>query len=110
MKMEGGLNYMIEICNLRNKKPTEPYDIRVDRTSVLGNPFHMKDESERDKVCDEYEEYFHRRLKDCATMQRLIDYYKRKGKLRLFCWCSPKRCHAETIKDYILKCCNDKLL
>lgn len=94
---------MIEICNLRKEKPTHPYDIRVDRQSVLGNPFYMRDESERDKVCDEYEEYFYRRLKDCATMQRVIDCYKEYGKLRLFCWCSPKRCHAETIKDYILE-------
>lgn len=95
---------MIEICNLRNQKLTQPYDVRVDRQSVLGNPFHMKNESERDKVCDEYEEYFYKRLKDCATMQRIINYYKEHGKLRLFCWCAPKRCHAETIRDYILKC------
>jgi phage-related protein len=61
----------------------------------------MKDESVRDKVCDEYEEYFYKRLKDCATMQRIINYYKEHGQLRLFCWCAPKRCHAETIKKYI---------
>jgi hypothetical protein len=94
---------LIEICNLRKEKPTHPYDIRVDRQSVLGNPFIMRKESERDKVCDEYEEYFYRRLKDCATMQRVIDRYKEYGKLRLFCWCAPKRCHAETIRDYILE-------
>lgn len=94
---------MIEICNLRKEKPTHPYDIRVDRQSVLGNPFIMRSESERDKVCDEYEEYFYRRLKDCATMRRVINCYKEYGKLRLFCWCSPKRCHAETIRDYILR-------
>ncbi len=28
--------------------------------------------------------------------------YQEHGKLRLFCWCSPKKCHAETIRDYIL--------
>ena len=95
---------MIEICNLRNEKPTHPYDIRVDRQSVLGNPFIMRKESERDKVCDEYEEYFYRRLKDCVTMKKVIDCYKEYGKLRLFCWCAPKRCHAETIRDYILSC------
>lgn len=101
---------MIEICNLRRQKPTEPYDLRVDRSSVLGNPFHMKNESksERDRVCDEYEEYFHRRLRDCATMKRIVNYYKERGRLRLFCWCSPKRCHAETIRDYILKNCNER--
>lgn len=95
---------MIEICNLRNEKPKYSYDIKVDRSSVLGNPFVMKTEADRDRVCDEYEEYFYKRLKDCTTMQRIIDFYKEYGKLRLFCWCYPKRCHAETIKRYIEKC------
>ena len=28
--------------------------------------------------------------------------FKKHKKLRLFCWCSPKKCHGETIKRYIL--------
>jgi hypothetical protein len=54
---------MIEICNLRKQKPIEPYDVKVDRTSILGNPFYMKDESQRSVVCDKYEEYFNQKTK-----------------------------------------------
>ena len=41
---------MIEICNLRKQKPIEPYDVKVDRSSILGNPFVMRSEMERDSV------------------------------------------------------------
>jgi hypothetical protein len=43
-------------------------------------------------------------LQDVATvneLKRLIDIYKKHGRLRLFCWCAPKKCHAETIKELI---------
>jgi len=95
----------IEICNLRKQKPTQIYDVRVDRTSVLGNPFYMKDETQRDIVCDKYEEYFYEQIKISQIFRDAIDVliaiYKKYGKLRLFCWCTPYRCHAETIKKYI---------
>ena len=32
-------------------------EIRVDRASVLGNPFELTDEADRDKVCDAYDEW-----------------------------------------------------
>lgn len=100
----------IEICNLRKQKPTQPYDVRVDRQSVLGNPFFMKDESQRDSVCDKYKIYFIEQMKDKTSafykeVQRLIQIYKQYDKLKLFCWCFPHRCHAETIRDYILEVC-----
>jgi hypothetical protein len=103
---------MIEICNLRKEKPSQPYDVRVDRQSILGNPFYMKDESSRDTVCNKYQMYFDKQIKDSKTafskvfqveLQRLMSIYRDNGVLRLFCWCSPKRCHAETIKKYILE-------
>ena len=28
---------------------------------------------------------------------RLLSLYQVHGKLELFCWCTPKRCHAESI-------------
>ena len=34
-------------------------------------------------------------------LDSLIATYKIYGKLRLFCWCAPKRCHGETIKRYL---------
>lgn len=102
---------MIEICNLRKQKPSKPYDFIVDRTSPLGNPFFMKDESYRDNVCNKYQIFFNKQINGSSTsskqfikeLQKLIQAYKQYGQLRLFCWCSPKRCHSETIREFILE-------
>ena len=99
---------MIEICNLRKESIRFAYDVKVDRSSVLGNKFYMKDETFRDEVCDKYEIYFNEKIKsnDVAFMnelRRLYKIYKEYGKLRLFCWCYPKRCHALVIKKFLEK-------
>ena len=96
---------MIEIVNMRKEKPKAPYDIQVDRASILGNPFILKGESHRDEVCDKYNEYFHIKKNDdvgfYSELKKLLNIYKYYGKIRLFCWCVPKRCHAETIKEWL---------
>ena len=99
----------IEILNLKDTKPYYPWDFIVDRTTALGNPFDMKGEGEtRDMVCDRYKGYFKNRiltgerLDFHIELERISIAYRFFGKVRLFCWCSPKRCHAETIKEYLL--------
>ena len=97
----------IVIKNLRNCKPKKDccWQIKVDRTSVLGNPFYMADESQRDLVCDKYEEYFKEQVKtntrfriELESILRICKVFKT---VELYCWCAPKRCHAETIKKYL---------
>lgn len=99
---------MIEICNLRTEKPIYEYDLKVDRSNkILGNQYYMHNESERDLVCEQYKLWIYKKLlqKDknvIAELERITKIYKKYGKLRLFCWCAPKRCHAETIREIIL--------
>ena len=85
------MNMNIAVCNLRNQKPIYQYDFRVNRSSILGNPFYMRDESERDIVYDKYQEYFDERyLKDDKfknAVLEMVKIYRIYGKLRLFCWC-----------------------
>ena len=101
----------IEIMNLHHDKPTELWDVRVDRTSPLGNLFHMKGEDTRDYVCYKYEVWFEDKLNVMCHQRIIVEFlrlkviYEQHGKLRLFCWCAPKRCHAETIKKYIEESC-----
>ncbi|MCK5612605.1 DUF4326 domain-containing protein [Candidatus Pacearchaeota archaeon] len=105
----------IEIINTRKEMPTLPYDVRVDRMSCLGNPFILRYDGNRDEVCDKFKVWFDElvnswvpgevimRRKDIFNeLCRLADLYGRCGKFRLFCWCAPKKCHAETIRDYLL--------
>lgn len=99
--------------NLRYNKPTELYDFKVDRTSIVGNPFQISKETHlslamcRDTVCDKYDIYFPEAMKNDPKFSNYIAHliirYKQFNKLRLFCWCAPKRCHAETIRNYILR-------
>ena len=100
----------ITIVNIRNLRTEQNKGIviRVDRTSVLGNPFYMHTEAERDKVCNEYEAYFNKKVTektDIAFMNELRRIYKlaKEHDICLACWCAPKRCHAETIKKFIEK-------
>ncbi len=81
--------------------------IRIDRQSPVGNPFYMHNESERNAVCDQYQEYFNNNIANknrCPEfMEYLRDIYKKAQvtKVALACWCAPKRCHGETIKKFI---------
>ena len=54
---------MIRVGNLRSLKLMKgEVLVKVDRSSVLGNPYFMKDESKRDEVCDKYEVYFNNKI------------------------------------------------
>lgn len=94
----------IRIVNLRNYvlNPGEVL-VKVDRSSVLGNPFYMKDESMRDEVCDKYLSYFRSNLNDIKFFTKLMELTNlaASNDVALGCWCYPSRCHAETIKKYI---------
>ena len=108
----------VQIINLRTK---QPYDFRCDRQSPVGNPYFMHNESERDLVCEKYWQLFDPIMTDTylndddkvqgmwATVKEFRDYINRivtfhaeHGHVTLACWCSPKRCHCETIKKWIL--------
>lgn len=105
---------MVEIVSLRASRPAGPFDVIVDRRSPLGNPFRMTVEEDRERVCSQYEVYFQsmlsgeahvgeeRRAAFLAELSRLADIYRVYRRLRLFCWCAPRRCHAETIRNFLL--------
>ena len=99
---------MITLMNLRNSKITEPYDVKIDRTSPLGNPYpeNIKNGQTRDVVCDRYQEWFNGLIESkhpriMLELRRLYSLHKQHGQLRIFCWCTPKRCHGETIKTFL---------
>lgn len=96
----------IVIKNLRTDRMRNPWDVRVDRSSPLGNPFFMKSESERDIVCDKYKAWLYKNLNTSSVQRELAvlkDVLNKYGRLNLFCWCAPKRCHAEEIRKYLLE-------
>lgn len=81
--------------------------IYIGRGSPLGNPFVMHTEDDRETVCDKYEEWFNKQVQEenqkvLKELRRIYLLAKRQD-IVLGCYCSPKRCHGETIKNFLDK-------
>lgn len=90
------------VGNLRNV-PRETRDkgvTRVDRTTRFGNPYRI---GTRDEVCDAYEMRFGVFVRGFPSFRAAV--LGLQGK-RLYCWCAPERCHADTIAAWL----NGKLM
>lgn len=98
----------IRIVNLHKYKLKDnEMLIKIDRSTVVGNPYTMHDESERDFVCDKYEKYFNQQMSDydfSTYIYNIVEILNNNIDVALGCWCYPKRCHGETIIKYIKKC------
>lgn len=78
----------------------------VTRGTPLGNPYPLRRETQRDTVCDQYEVWFNRKVReqDPAVMNQLNELWlvgKQTGVIRLGCYCTPRRCHAQTIARFL---------
>ena len=96
----------ITVGNLRDLKlkPGQMM-IKIDRTTPVGNPFVMKTEADRDKVCNQYRANFDQFMqkKEFKDYINHIFEESKRHDIVLGCWCAPKRCHGETIKEYVLE-------
>lgn len=85
----------------------DPHTVRVDRTSVYGNPFIIGKHGDRFECVDQYEIYWDEALKHpdspigWSYYNRLLPLYKETQFVRLVCWCSPKICHADVIQQQL---------
>lgn len=85
---------MPKVVNLRGQKISQIDCVRVDRRTEWGNPFIMRNDSdkERDRVCDAFEVSVG--LWPPDKIRRMKEQLRGRN---LGCWCSPKRCHADTL-------------
>jgi hypothetical protein len=72
-------------------KVSDPSSTNVARPTPLGNPFPMRKESDRDEVCDSYEQWFSDKLsqQDSAVLNELRKLWvlgKQQGYLHLGCY------------------------
>lgn len=85
--------------------------------SPLANPYPITPLMSRDKVCDLYEEYFYKQLKEnnqafINELKRLYNKGIEKGYLKLGCFCKNNnedntRCHGDTIRLFLINNYND---
>lgn len=94
------------LFEIKVTRVSEPGSTNVGRPTPLGNPFPMKKESDRDLVCEQYEEWFDDKVtrQDPLVMnelRRLFVIGRSQGHLKLGCYCAPRRCHADTIAKFL---------
>ena len=79
----------------------------IGRGSPLGNPFVISIHGNRMEVCQKYKTWFYREIRIeepilMTELQRLLKILIEKKTITLGCFCSPKQCHGETVKEYLL--------
>lgn len=84
--------------------------VYIGRPTIFQNPTNTRfDKSNeklgRDAACYFFEEYFWGEVDNneemIAALRRLERKAKADGELLLGCFCAPKRCHGDTIKEYL---------
>jgi len=71
---------------------TAPPDaVYIGRGSIYGNPFVIDKHGDRDEVCEAYESMLFSNQELLAKVRKNL-----RGK-DLVCFCSPKRCHGDTL-------------
>lgn len=86
----------VKICRLPNNTIPDP-----PKNGCFGNPFFLKninDNEEREEVLKKYRKYFYERIEKDEEFRKAI--LTLKGK-KLGCFCAPKLCHGNVIKEYL---------
>lgn len=84
------------------------YSIPIYRPFTLGNPFLIPTDGSRLEVVERYRVTFKEKIGSDARFKKYLDVYVsglRKGifckRFVLMCYCYPKPCHGEIIKEYL---------
>ena len=80
----------MRVVNMRD----EEYDVRIDRSTILGNPYKIGKDGTRKEVIEKYR----KRLWECI---QLVDKLNKLAEMPddtiLGCWCKPKECHGDVL-------------
>ena len=86
----------MKVVNVKHEKA----HIMCDRTSVLGNPYHIGKDGDREQVILKYKAYLWNCIQVVDELNRIeeIDRMNEtEEELKLGCHCKPKACHVDTI-------------
>ena len=109
---------MIKVINIHKEKNySQTNYVYVGRKHILGNPFVLQKESDRQKVIKQYRKWLiniinKKHSEKYIAFLKIVDkayQLKQQGKvLILGCHCKPKACHADTLKEQIEKAIQKK--
>jgi len=80
----------MRVVNMKN----EIANVKVDRSSVLGNPYRIGKDGNRSEVIKKYKEYLWNCICVVDELNRLKDM---SDDTVLGCHCKPKACHGDVI-------------
>lgn len=106
---------MIRVVNKATHSPNSNEDIYIGRGSVLGNPYTGSKElsntkalfqcETREEAIGKYRDYIEEKLlsgdKRICDMFNKIFLKAKVGNVNLVCYCKPKECHGDIIKQII---------
>ena len=81
------------------------HDVYIGRPTIFGNPFVMKNESQRVEVLNKFRDYARTRMKTDTEFRDAV--LSLDGKT-LGCFCSPKPCHGDVIGELLEEFKNDE--
>lgn len=93
------------VVSKKDKEPTGYLLHYIGRPNVLGNPFGMRDEGDRADVVRWYRDWLREQwLQNGPSREALEELAERvrDGEcIALQCWCAPRACHGDVIKEAI---------
>ncbi len=111
------LKRLIVVNKYKHEKTSD--DEYIGRGSLFGNPYsHLPSKhsdvtlcADREEAIEAYREYFDDIMDSCGCkhkdlkhkIRQLIMKLRFGGEVNLVCFCTPKSCHGDIIRDYLLK-------
>jgi hypothetical protein len=100
------------MIQVKNKKIYNGDGFYIGRPTMFGNPFSHKNDTlatyktnSPEESVSQYKIWFYEQIKTNdkfkKELQTLIDYYRNNNELTMICWCNPRICHGDVIKEYI---------
>jgi len=100
---------MIQVISLRGRGGVRPVGVYVGRPSALGNPCLVGRDGTHEDVIARYRRWLRAQWRRGGAvrqeLERLAAQYRRDGQLTLLCWCAPRPCHADVIREAVLEMC-----
>ena len=88
-----------------NKHQGASAGVYVGRPTLLGNPYRVQHDA-REQAVQRYRAWLPRQWQVGGEVKEalleLARAYTERDELTLICWCAPRRCHAEVIREAVL--------
>jgi hypothetical protein len=95
-----------KVLKIRVARKGQAQGVYVGRPTLLGNPFRLENEVQRDQVVNQYATWLQHQIRRgnpevIRALEELYRTLKLRGNITLLCFCAPRRCHGEIIAEHL---------